>query len=158
MKRIAYLTLSLCAVMALASCKSTKNAYQQAYEKAVQNDVVETAVQETPAAPAKTVTENVASVPVREEKVTVVTGESALKTYGLVCGSFSLKTNADALRQRLVSDGYNAMVVVNEAGKTYRVIVNSFDTKDEAVAARSAFKAKYPDNQDFQNSWILYKK
>lgn len=160
MKRIACFSLSLCAMLAMVSCKSTQSAYQQAYEKAVQNDVVTADAAETaPAAvPTTAKPEYVPAVQVREEKVTVVTGETALKAYGLVCGSFSLKTNADALRQRLIGDGYPAIVVVNEAGKTYRVICNSFDTKAEAVDARSAFKAKYPDNQDFQAAWILYRK
>ena len=78
-------------------------------------------------------------------------------------GSFSkefstYKANADALRERLVKDGYAAVVVVNEAGKTYRVVCASFDTKEEAVTERGKFKAKYPDNQDFQSAWILYRK
>ena len=48
--------------------------------------------------------------------------------------------------------------MVNEAGKTYRVVCASFDTKEEAVSERNTFKAKYPDNQDFQSAWILYRK
>ena len=56
------------------------------------------------------------------------------------------------------NDGYKAVVVVNEAGKTYRVVCASFDTKEEAVAERTKFKARYPDNQDFQSAWILYRK
>ena len=94
---------------------------------------------------------------VREEKVTVVSGDG-IKAYGIVCGSFSLKANADALRQKLIGDGYPAVVVVNEAGKTYRVVVASYDTKEQAADAREQFKAKYPDNQDFQSAWLLYRK
>ena len=159
MKRIAFYGFMAVAALSFASCKTTKDAYRQAYEKAVQNDVVK-AAETTPAAtPAvATVKEDVASVPVREEKVTVVTGEQGLNAYSVVCGSFTLKTNADGVRQRLIDDGYKAVVVVNEAGKTYRVVVASFDTKEEAVDARSRFKARYPDNQDFQASWILYRK
>ena len=99
---------------------------------------------------------NAENITVREEKVSVVTGQTTLKEYSVVCGSFSLKTNADALRTRLVNDGYPAMVVVNEAGKTYRVVCDSFDNRQQAAQARDRFKAKYPDNQDFQASWILY--
>jgi len=148
-------------VLCLASCKSSENAYRKAYEKAVQNDEpkTETVVSQ----PVSTVQvqeepkeEETASVPVREEKVSVVSGGSSIKAYSVVCGSFSLKTNADALRDRLAGDGYSAIVVVNEAGKTYRVICSSHDTKEEAVRARNSFKARYPDNNDFQNSWILY--
>jgi cell division protein FtsN len=76
----------------------------------------------------------------------------------VVCGSFALKANADALRQRLINDGYPAVVVINEVGRTYRVVCSSFATKEEAAKARDAFKARYPDNSDFQNAWILYNK
>lgn len=159
MKRIVYLALAVVTVASLASCKTSSNSYKQAYEKAVQNDVVQDEAKQLPTEPeVKTDQVDVASVPVREEKVSLVTGEFAIKTYAVVCGSFSLKTNADGVRQRLVADGYPAVVVLNEAGKTYRVIFNSFDTKEDAVRARSAFMAKYPDNTDFQASWILYKK
>lgn len=162
MKRIAFFGMTLLAVLGLASCKTTQNSYKQAYEKAVQSESAQSTGTTVVAAPvqaeANTSASDVASVPVREEKVTVVTGDTPLKAYGIVCGSFTLKTNADALRQRMAGDGYPAVVVANETGRTYRVVVNSFDDKASAVAARDAFKKKYPDNSDFQSSWILYKK
>lgn len=159
-KRIMSCMMVACSIVAVTSCKSTENAYKKAYEKAIEQDAAVTAPADV--TPVQTVnskeSENVESVAVREERVTVVTGSTSIKQYGIVCGSFSLKTNADALRERLVKDGYPAVVVVNEVGKTYRVICESFSTKEEAVSARSKFKAKYPDNQDFQSAWILYKK
>ncbi len=161
MRRLAYFLLAAASVMTVASCKSTSNAYKQAYEKAVEQDVAnQTTLNEVPA---EVVTNtvaatDVASVPVREEKVTVVSGDAAIRTYAVVCGSFSLKTNAEALKDRMINDGYPAIVVLNEAGKTFRVVFNSFDTKEEAVAARRDFMKRYPDNRDFQAAWILYKK
>lgn len=161
MRRLAYFLLAAASVMTVASCKSTSNAYKQAYEKAVEQDVAnQTTLNEVPA---EVVTNtvaatDVASVPVREEKVTVVSGDAAIRTYAVVCGSFSLKTNAEALKDRMINDGYPAVVVLNEAGKTFRVVFNSFDTKEEAVAARRDFMKRYPDNRDFQAAWILYKK
>jgi len=153
-----YGLLAIAATVSLTGCKSSKEAYQQAYEKAVEQDVaaVTAPVDVTPVSTVAAADDT--NVSVREEKVSVVTGTGTLKAYGVVCGSYSLKTNADAVRQRLANDGFPAIVVVNEAGKTFRVIVNSFDTKSEAAAARNSFKAKYPDNQDFQAAWILYKK
>ena len=146
-------------LLSLASCKSSENAYRQAYEKAIQNDEPKTeTVVSQPVSTAQVKEESKeadAAVTVREERVSVVSGGNSLKAYSVVCGSFSLKTNADALRDRLAGDGYSALVVVNEAGKTYRVICSSHDTKEEAVSARNSFKARYPDNSDFQNSWIL---
>ena len=37
------------------------------------------------------------------------------------------------------------------------VVVESFDTRDEAARARDAFKAKYPTREDFQGAWLLYR-
>jgi len=146
-------------VLSLSACKSSQNAYKEAYEKAVSNDDAKTTIEEPMAVNNDAPTaEDISNVSVREERVSVVSGEQDIKAFGIVCGSFSLKANADALRERLVKDGYKAVVVVNEAGKTYRVVCASFDTKEEAVAERDKFKSKYPDNQDFQSAWILYRK
>lgn len=157
MKRIVYL-LIVGTVFSFSACKSSQNAYKEAYEKAVSGDETKAVIEEPVVQNEVPVAEDVSNVSVREEKVSVVSGDKDIKAYGIVCGSFSLKANADALRERLVNDGYKAVVVVNEAGKTYRVVCASFDTKDEAVAERNRFKAKYPDNQDFQSAWILYRK
>ena len=158
MKRLVYLLVAG-TVLSFTACKSSQSAYKEAYEKAVANDepkavIEEPAVTDNEAPKA----EDVTNISVREEKVSVVSGEQEIKAFGIVCGSFSLKANADALRERLVNDGYKAVVVVNEAGKTYRVVCASYDTKEEAVAERTKFKARYPDNQDFQSAWILYRK
>ena len=159
MKRSTFYFLIAGVLFSLSACKTSQNAYKEAYEKAVSNEEAKAVIIEEPAAVVEEpVVEDVSNVSVREEKVSVVSEGKTIKSYGIVCGSFSLKANADALRQRLVNDGYNAIVVVNEAGKTYRVICASFDTKEEAVAERSRFKARYPDNQDFQSAWILYRK
>ena len=146
-------------MLSLSACKSSQNAYKEAYEKAISGDENKAVIEEPVVVQNEVATaEDVSNISVREEKASVVSGDQEIKAYGIVCGSFSLKTNADALRERLVKDGYQAVVVVNEAGKTYRVVCASFDTKEEAVAERNKFKAKYPDNQDFQSAWILYKK
>ncbi len=157
MSRMTFYLLIAGTVLSLSACKTSQNAYKQAYEKAVSGDEAKTVIEE-PVAVDDPVVEDVSNVSVREEKVSVVTGDQNIKAYGIVCGSFQLKTNADALRESLVKDGYKAVVVVNEAGKTYRVVCASFDTKEEAVAERTRFKARYPDNQDFQSAWILYRK
>lgn len=157
MKNMVYLLIAG-TLFSISACKTSENAYKQAYEKAVSGDETKTVVEEPVVSSQTPDAEDVANVSVREEKVSVVSGDEKIKSYGIVCGSFSLKANADALRQRLIDDGYNAVVVVNEAGKTYRVIFASFATKEEAVAERSRFKARYPDNQDFQGAWILYNK
>ena len=160
MKKIVVMGMALCTALAFSSCKSSESAYKKAYEKAKQQELAEaSAATETPAeapavetAPAPVVS----TAPVREEKVELVSGDG-LKAYSVVCGSFGVKANADGLKSKLDGDGYNAKVVYNAERNMYRVIVESFDTREEAVRAKDAFKAKYPNREDFQGSWLLYR-
>ena len=48
----------------------------------------------------------------RQEKVTVVSGGTSLKTFSVVCGAYSVKANAEGVKQTLVNEGYTAMVVL----------------------------------------------
>ena len=140
MKKTLIICLIAGTVFSLTACKSSQNAYKEAYEKAVSNDDAKTTIEEPVAVNNEAPTaDDISNVSVREEKVSVVSGEQDIQAFGIVCGSFSLKANADALRERLVKDGYKAVVVVNEAGKTFRVVCASFDTKEEAVAERDRF-------------------
>ena len=153
--------VAVCAALALSSCKSSESAYKKAYEKAKEQELAssssEEVVQEQETV-APVVTESVQTVPtadVREERVTVVTG-NGLKKYSVVCGSFSVKANAENLKAYLDSEGYSALVVLCQEKSMYRVIVSTFDDRASAASARDAFKAAYPSRQDFQGSWLLY--
>ena len=149
MKKIVVMGMALCTALAFSSCKSSESAYKKAYEKAKQQELaeasaateapVEAPAVETAPAPAPVVS----TAPVREEKVELVSGDG-LKAYSVVCGSFGVKANADGLKSKLDGDGYNAKVVYNAERNMYRVVVESFDTRDEAARARDAFKAIYP--------------
>lgn len=161
MKKMIVLGMGLCVAFAFSSCKSSESAYKKAYEQAKQQELadattkaapVETVAPVAPIAPVAPAADN---TPVREEKVQLVSGDG-LKAYSVVCGSFGVKANADGLKTKLDNDGYNAKVVYNAEKNTYRVIVESFDTRSEAARARDAFKAKYPSRKDFQGSWLLY--
>lgn len=163
MKKLFVLGMGLCLVLAFSSCKSKESAYKRAYEKAKQNELAETsnstvAVEETPVVDAAPVVDKtpVAPAPIREEKVELVSGDG-LKAYSVVCGSFGVKANADGLKATLDGQGYNAKVVYNSERNMYRVVVDSYDTREEAAAARDTFKAKYPNRKDFQGSWLLYR-
>ena len=61
------------------------------------------------------------------------------------------------MKDFLDGQGYNAIIAFNADKAMYRVIVNTFDDKASAANARDAFKAKYPNREDFQGSWILYR-
>lgn len=161
MKKIVVLGMGLCVALAFSSCKSSESAYKKAYEKAKQQELADaSAASTTTEAPAEVVTPvetaPVSSAPVREEKVELVSG-SGLKAYSVVCGSFGVKSNAEGLKSQMDNEGYNAKVVYNAQNNMYRVIVESYDTHEEAARARDAFKAQYPNRKDFQGAWLLYK-
>lgn len=164
MKKVVVLGMGLCVALAFSSCKSSESAYKKAYEKAKQQELADaSAANTTTEAPAEVVTPvetapvaPVSSAPVREEKVELVSG-SGLKAYSVVCGSFGVKSNAEGLKSQMDNEGYNAKVVYNAQNNMYRVIVESYDTHEEAARARDAFKAKYPNRKDFQGAWLLYK-
>ena len=157
--------MALCVALAFSACKSSESAYKKAYEKAKQQELAEAAAAteapaEAPAVEAAPVVETapapVAPAPVREEKVELVSGDG-LKAYSVVCGSFGIKANADGLKSWLDGQGYQAKVVYNAERNMYRVVAETFDTRDEAARARDAFKAKYPNREDFQGAWLLYR-
>ena len=92
----------------------------------------------------------------RQEKVTVVSGGTSLKTFSVVCGAYSVKANAEGVKQALVNEGYTAMVVHNAERNLYRVVICTFDDRASAENLRDSFKAKHPSNDDFQKAWLLY--
>ena len=158
-----FLGMGLCVALAFTSCKSSESAYKKAYEKAKQQELAEAPVAEEAPAAAPVVAAPVAAAPatpvaigtIREESVQLVSGEG-LRAYSVVCGSFGVKANADGLKAKLDRDGYSAKVVYNADRNMYRVIVSSFDSREDAARARDSFKAKYANNAEFQKSWLLY--
>ncbi len=152
MKKLVVLGMGVCLVLAFASCKSSESAYKKAYEKAKQQELaepqVEAPVEVTPVVAAPVTTPKVADTSgVRQEKVTVVSGNEGLKDYSVVAGSFGVKANAEGLKDWLDAQGYQSTIAFNADKAMYRVIVNSFADKAAAAEARDAFKAKYPNRR-----------
>jgi cell division protein FtsN len=151
-------------LVAFTSCKSSESAYKKAYEKAkaqsesstyytgqTDNNTASDAVSVTPVQTVTTTTPTqgtVGSVSVRQDNVTLVSG-SGLKTYSVICGSFSLQANAEGLQNTLKNAGYDAQVVYSPSTKTYRVAASTYDDKGAAVQSRETLRAKYPD------AWLL---
>ena len=165
MKKVFFLGMALCTAMAFTSCKSSESAYKKAYEKAKQQELAATeqaeeSVEEVEAAPVATAapvkTTPAVAGPVRQEKVELVSGEG-LKAYSVVCGSFGVKANAIGLKNYLDGQGYNAKVVFNSQNNMYRVVAASYDDRAVATQAKEEFKAKYPNRNDFQGAWLLYR-
>lgn len=164
MKKSLMLCAGLCLAMAMASCSGSKeSAYKKAYEKAKSQEAQQTEVaapqEEAPVvtplvekpATQTTVIDNTDNATVRTEAVTLVDG-NGLKDFSVVVGSFSLKSNALGLQQRLKNQGHPAQVAYNPSINYYRVIVSTFDNKASAVQSRNQFRATYPD------AWLLLKK
>ena len=165
MNKLAILGMGAFIAVALISCKSSESAYKKAYEKAKQQQVVAaeqepvqtqpaTQVEVTPVTPpaaATTTPVDVNTVKVQPENVTVVSG-SGLKAYSVVCGSFSLKANAEGLQKTLANAGYNSQIAYNGEKNMYRVVASTFDDKAAAVQSRNTLRATYPD------AWLLYAK
>ena len=157
MKKITVLSMGMCAVLALASCGTSKeSAYKKAYEKAQQQEqqAAQAPVAQEPVvapletqAPSDEQTE-VDNATVRSEDVSLISG-SGLSSYSVVVGSFSLKANAEGLASTLKSAGYDAQIALN----MYRVVASTFADKAAAVKSRNQLRAgKYPD------AWLLLKK
>lgn len=87
-------------------------------------------------------------IPWGKESVTVVEGPN-LQQYSLVCGSFSLRTNAIGLMQHLKNSGYNPTVVYNSQANNgngmYRVIAASYDNLDSVIPTFVSLRQTYPD-------------
>ena len=153
MKKVIFASLALISLVSLSSCKTKQSAYRKAYEQAKQREVATqdanpTAQYEAPAANTTT------PVTVRKKRVSTYSGEDAtrLKRFSVVVGSFQNPTNARNLKDRMEGQGYNAVLATNDAGML-RVIVASYDTRDEAVASRDAIRSRFAP--DFKDAWLL---
>ena len=158
MKKLSVLSLGLCIVLALASCKSKESMYKKAYEKAQAQEVQQPTRTEPVVTPLETTTPSestnteVDNASVRQENVSLVAG-SGLQNFSVVVGSFSLKANAEGLYNTLKSSGYDAQIVFNSERNMYRVVASTFVDKAGAVKSRNELRAsKYPD------AWLLFKK
>ena len=155
MKKVILASLALVAVASLSSCGAKKSAYRKAYEQAKQREVATQATKPAVQYEAPVVSERAtAPVTVRKERVTTYQGEDAtrLKRFSVVVGSFQNPTNARNLKERMVKAGYNAVLATKEVGML-RVIVSSFDSREEAAASRDAIKARFAP--DFKDAWLL---
>ena len=158
MKKLSVLSLGLCIVLALASCKSKESMYKKAYEKAQAQEVQQPATTEPVVTPLETTTPSestnteVDNASVRQENVSLIAG-SGLQNFSVVVGSFSLKANAEGLYNTLKNSGYDAQIVFNNERNMYRVVASTFVDKAGAVKSRNELRAsKYPD------AWLLFKK
>ncbi len=160
MKKYAIVCAGLCLAMAFTSCGSSEKAYRKMYEKAQAADAAQkseqpteevavvTPVVEKPASET-VVVDNSDNVPVRQGKYSVVSG-AGLKAFSVVVGSYSVQANAEGMQGQLKNKGYDAQVAYDDSTRMYRVVISTFDTKNEAVQSRNQVRSEYPD------AWLLY--
>lgn len=150
MKKTLYFVLTACVVIA-AGCKS-----KQSITEIPQGAFTEAT--STPVEPVKTVepTPPIVETPVveetRAESFEVVAGEVAVEAkFFVVVGSFKNATNAENLRNTLLSEGYTALTVLNES-QMLRVIIATYNDYKSAQAGRNRAKGRFSD------AWILVQK
>lgn len=143
MKRFHFALIFAALVVLGTSCKPKQSAYKQVYEAAKEREVQQSASQPT------TVFKDASPLPpvdvsVRKERVEPVYANDAagLKRFNVVIASLGVKLNAESLKGRMESEGYQVILAENEQGM-YRVIVASYDNKDQAVAKREEIYRKY---------------
>ena len=139
--------LALTLLFSLDSCKPKESAYQQAYAAAKAREIDTQLDEATPVSKPSTVSNDAT----QREKVTVIGGAGILR-FSVVVGSFVNRTNAEALKDRMVKQGFTSFLAQNERGM-YRVIVATYNERASAAAERDRVKSKfYPE---FQDAWIL---
>jgi len=146
-KNYLLLGLAFALLFSLDSCKPKESAYKTAYEAAKVREIENQVDEVTPISKPSVSTNDV----VQKEKVTVLDGAGIFQ-FSVVIGSFINKTNADALKDRMVKQGYTAFLAQNER-KMYRVIVATFNERATAAAERDRVKNKY--YPEFQDAWLL---
>lgn len=67
--------------------------------------------------------------------------ETKKTLYKVQCGAFSVKSNASALKTRLVNEGFKDAYIVSING-LYKVQVGAFAVKDNAVKLQEKLKDK----------------
>lgn len=168
MKKVFQISLALlCLSFIATSCKPKQSAYKSVYEAAKEREMQETSSSESNTVVKSAGTLSPVEVSVRKEKVTPVynSDEAGLKSFNVVVASLSVKLNAESLKTRMENEGYEVILAQNEQSM-YRVIVASFDNKEDAVQKRNDIYEKYSAKGDtdflrrtygvpFNDLWIL---
>jgi hypothetical protein len=90
----------------------------------------------------------------KPEKAEMAEAKPAVKTetvqekpfFILVGGSFEIAENAQAYRDNLIKEGNRAEVLEKKNGR-YRVIIDSYKSRDEALAAMESYRANHRGSQ-----------
>lgn len=136
MKKILLLAMTVSSLLTFYSCKTTEANYKAAYDLATKNKQVNDFIDDTIADEA---------IPEQWAEYVAFTAEcggykSDLKQYNVVVAQFRQIFNAKSMRGRLADMGYKSALVVQNGKQEYYVIAQSFNTKEDAVAAVKKIK------------------
>lgn len=159
MKRVILYLFVMAGVATIFSCKPNYEATKAAYERAMAAAVEKpTITADTPTDDAITeiqpIVKRTTVARERSESVRPI-DDSIINRYSVVVGTFKQKTNACGMRDRLIADGYPALVAQNAQG-IYRVIACSYDDRTEAEEARKELMNHYEESY-IQDPWLLIK-
>lgn len=156
------LLVGFVAALLLTSCHTTEENYRASYEIAA-NKTKEGVGAETYA---KIVAEqrrntdvvNGDSVRIVPRFVSCIDVEkSATRRYNVVLRDFKQVVNARSMCNRLKAEGHSAYVLCFDKEKLYYVIVEAFDTREEAADFLHNAKSRIKMNVPLDNLWILEK-
>jgi cell division protein FtsN len=167
-RKLVGIGLVLACIIAFGSCKPKQSAYKSVYESAKEREMEENAASApTSVSKPATTTPSYSAESVRKEKVTPVyeSDASGLKAYSVVIAAMAMKPGAESLKQRMGNEGYNIILARNDQGM-YRVIIASYDSKEQAVAKKNEILTKFHELGDmatlkskygipFNDWWIL---
>ncbi|MDR2954613.1 MAG: SPOR domain-containing protein [Prevotella sp.] len=160
-KKLIGIGLALAFIIAFGSCKPKQSAYKSVYESAKEKEM-EDGTTTSPVAEVKQEATNSTYEPpkvesVRKEKVTPVyeSDASGLKAYSVVIAAMAMKPGADSLKERFGKEGYNVILARNDQGM-YRVIIASYDSKEQAVAKKNEILEKYASKGDAETLRLKY--
>ncbi|MDR1414262.1 MAG: SPOR domain-containing protein [Odoribacteraceae bacterium] len=143
------------AAAVVAGCQSRKKMYAAPFDNEDDQVVVVTDTRTTLQPTQTTTTTTTAPrdnspIRVQQERVTISHGTST-KRFHVIVGSFSNEENAIRLRNKLNSDGYVSIIMLNEA-RMNRVSVAGFDDETSAREELRRIRGAYPEYQD---AWLL---
>lgn len=144
-------SIILIGLLALTGCKSSQENMHASYEAAKEKPQTSVYVVEEVTPVEKAVVIEVEEPVAPKEKLTTISGPS-VNTYSVVIGSFSNRTNATSLKERMESRGYSPTLAQNERNM-YRVILATFEMKSDARTFRDRIKRDYAP--EFSDIWIL---
>lgn len=158
MKRILTVGVLLTLLISFSSCHSTEHAYKSVYDIVKEKQAQKDSIAISGAVKPKVVSQHVdisGEKDVPREGAKLVIGKKFL-TYNVIVSTFKLRVTAEDLQERLEKEGYKdaGIILVEDNGPYYRVILSTFVDFQSALKSRNDFIAKYPNRKDFQGAWV----